>query len=201
MCSFHDRGKNNLGPCGRCSEGSRMPPVVISGEMGEEASGKRDHRLFVFYRCLSFCNSSRLHLGGDIVVALTIRHGGAVAARVLSEPLALYSKTSYRPQPCHLGPCGRCSEGSRMPPVVISGEMGEETSGTRDHRLFVFYRCLSFCNSSRLHLGGDVVVALTIRRGEATMARVLSEPLALYSKTSYRPQPCRGLKVPAQSDT
>eukprot|EP00727_Mastigamoeba_balamuthi_P011593 m51a1_g7056 hypothetical protein (212) ;mRNA; r:163873-164871 len=91
-----------------------------------------------------------------------------------------------------LGPCSRCSRASGMPPVVVSGEMGEETACSPDERLFVFYRCVPFCNSSRLHLGGDVVVALTVRRGDAVVARVLSEPIALYSKTSHRPLPGRG---------
>eukprot|EP00727_Mastigamoeba_balamuthi_P012033 m51a1_g7452 hypothetical protein (170) ;mRNA; f:117015-117903 len=92
-----------------------------------------------------------------------------------------------------LGPCAKCSD-TRMPPVVISGEMGEEAPRSPEERVFVFYRCLSFCNSSRLHLGGDVVLALTVMRGDEAVVRVLSQPLVLHSKTSYRPQIPRPIK-------
>eukprot|EP00727_Mastigamoeba_balamuthi_P012034 m51a1_g7453 hypothetical protein (106) ;mRNA; f:118756-119128 len=80
-----------------------------------------------------------------------------------------------------------------MPPIVISGEMGEETSGNPEERLFVFYRCVSFCNSSRLHLGCDVVISLTIYQGDVALASTQSQPLMLNSKTSYKPLPPRGL--------
>eukprot|EP00727_Mastigamoeba_balamuthi_P012187 m51a1_g7591 hypothetical protein (98) ;mRNA; f:214891-215240 len=66
--------------------------------------------------------------------------------------------------------------------------MGEESSSNPEERLFVFYRCISFCNSSRLHLRGEVVIVLTIRRDVGVLARAVSPPLMLHSKTSYRPQ-------------
>eukprot|EP00727_Mastigamoeba_balamuthi_P003145 m51a1_g12828 hypothetical protein (96) ;mRNA; f:1545-1958 len=64
--------------------------------MGEERSESPSDRLFVFYRCLS---SSRLHLEGHVVLVLSVRHAGALVARVVSQPLALCSKSSYKPRP------------------------------------------------------------------------------------------------------
>eukprot|EP00727_Mastigamoeba_balamuthi_P010193 m51a1_g5797 hypothetical protein (132) ;mRNA; f:65184-65875 len=107
-----------MGPCDKCGGRgrNRRQPVVISGEMGEESAESPGDRLFVFYRCLSFCSSSRLHLGGHVVLVLCVRHAGALVARVVSQPLALCSKSSYRPRP----PQQRClmwvDVSPRLPP-------------------------------------------------------------------------------------
>eukprot|EP00727_Mastigamoeba_balamuthi_P010213 m51a1_g5814 hypothetical protein (159) ;mRNA; r:180472-181434 len=102
--TVHSAGRQEAaatGPCGKCGgKGrNRRQPVVISGEMGEEIAESPSDRLFVFYRCLSFCSSSRLHLGGHVVLVLCVHHSGALVTRVVSQPLALCSKSSYKPRP------------------------------------------------------------------------------------------------------
>eukprot|EP00727_Mastigamoeba_balamuthi_P010198 m51a1_g5800 hypothetical protein (789) ;mRNA; f:76618-106017 len=196
-----------IGPCGKCGgKGrNRRQPVVISGEMGEESAESPSDRLFVFYRCLSFCSSSRLHLGGNVVLVLSVwlvaraqwmQRTGVTPDDVRSAGRTATVHSADRPDAAAIGPCGKCGGRgrNRRQPVVISGEMGEESAESPSDRLFVFYRCLSFCSSSRLHLGGHVVLVLCVRHAGALVARVVSQPLALCSKSSYKPRPPRGLK-------
>eukprot|EP00727_Mastigamoeba_balamuthi_P005033 m51a1_g14528 hypothetical protein (134) ;mRNA; f:927142-927543 len=50
--------------------------------------------------------------------------------------------------------------------------------------------CRRHCNSSRLHLGGRVVIVFRIRSNEGLeLAQARSEPVTLHSKTSYQPLP------------
>eukprot|EP00727_Mastigamoeba_balamuthi_P011838 m51a1_g7277 hypothetical protein (215) ;mRNA; f:2984-4849 len=140
----------------------------------EETSTEQSLR-FRFPHCQSNCNSSRMHLGGRVVIAFDIRcSGGSLVARALSPPLVLQSSSGLL--------CG----GKAMKPVIsIEGHM-EQTS-TDKGQLFRFSYCFSNCNSSRMHLGGMVVIAFDIRCSDGSLAaRALSAPLSLQSQSGIR---------------
>eukprot|EP00727_Mastigamoeba_balamuthi_P001684 m51a1_g11512 hypothetical protein (509) ;mRNA; f:9096-12999 len=76
-----------------------MPVVSLSFSEEQRARAAAvtpgaPERVFVFDVCKSRCNSSRLHLGGRVVVCLALRRpsDGAVVARVYSDPLQLVSR-------------------------------------------------------------------------------------------------------------
>eukprot|EP00727_Mastigamoeba_balamuthi_P007455 m51a1_g333 hypothetical protein (2434) ;mRNA; r:480953-494021 len=87
-----------LEPCSKCCEPFGKPNVALgssSGSLVSETHGGDQH--FVFDHCRSFCNSSRLHLGGRVVLALEIvGAGGYVVCRLHSEPLQFCSKSSLQ---------------------------------------------------------------------------------------------------------
>eukprot|EP00727_Mastigamoeba_balamuthi_P000647 m51a1_g1058 hypothetical protein (171) ;mRNA; f:816716-817567 len=86
---------------------------------------------------------------------------------------------------------GQESGPRRKRPIVVGGTLREEAHGGSDsrERVFVFDRCKSNCNSSRLHMGGRVVVVVTIRGPQGPIAEAVTEPLLLVSKTSYTRRP------------
>eukprot|EP00727_Mastigamoeba_balamuthi_P005158 m51a1_g14640 hypothetical protein (299) ;mRNA; r:53808-55072 len=88
----HPQDQQPLPPCARCCGGKRAN-VYIGGSVSEVALSGGE-RGYVFESCRSHCNSSRLHLGGKVVVMLEIRRAdGTVAARVRSQPVQLCSKS------------------------------------------------------------------------------------------------------------
>eukprot|EP00727_Mastigamoeba_balamuthi_P004036 m51a1_g1363 hypothetical protein (246) ;mRNA; r:397197-398258 len=87
-------------PCAKCCRGRGLPNLLLDHRMLEVPSLQPGTRTFLFDRCISFCNSSRLHLGGRLVIEFVLRsRTGAVALRVLSEPILLQSKTTCRAAP------------------------------------------------------------------------------------------------------
>eukprot|EP00727_Mastigamoeba_balamuthi_P009690 m51a1_g5343 hypothetical protein (340) ;mRNA; r:438006-440029 len=91
-----------LEPCSRCCK-TRSSNVTLgvtdinAALLVDSANGRT---VFTFDHCRSHCNSSRLHLGGKVVLGFELRSDdGRVAARVFSEPLSLCSKPSKRSSP------------------------------------------------------------------------------------------------------
>eukprot|EP00727_Mastigamoeba_balamuthi_P004154 m51a1_g13736 hypothetical protein (367) ;mRNA; r:153741-155195 len=86
-----------LEPCAKCCR-SGKPNVVVGLTAGTKAvSVKHSDGLveFVFDRCKSRCNSSRLHLGGRVLLSMNIKNkAGELVVCVKSSPLALCSKPS-----------------------------------------------------------------------------------------------------------
>eukprot|EP00727_Mastigamoeba_balamuthi_P014615 m51a1_g978 hypothetical protein (232) ;mRNA; r:407456-408339 len=91
----------------------------------------------------------------------------------------------------NLSPCARCSRTRPKKLLSLDGAFREEppVRGASGQRVFLFDRCKSNCNSSRLHVGGRVVLVVTVRGPQGPMAAAVSEPLALVSKTSYTRRP------------
>eukprot|EP00727_Mastigamoeba_balamuthi_P004514 m51a1_g14060 hypothetical protein (247) ;mRNA; r:1218888-1220153 len=87
-----------LEPCQRCCAEKGTPNVFVSGEMAENPPTTPFERTFVFYRCVSNCNSSRLHLGGRVHIVFSVYVNGTLAGRAATEPLLLQSKTGMRAQ-------------------------------------------------------------------------------------------------------
>eukprot|EP00727_Mastigamoeba_balamuthi_P004956 m51a1_g14459 hypothetical protein (197) ;mRNA; f:656539-657508 len=74
--------------------------VHVSPEMAESAGALAGYRVFRFPQCISYCNSSRLHLGGRVVVVFRLAGSdGSELARVATEPLMLHAKSNYVPVP------------------------------------------------------------------------------------------------------
>eukprot|EP00727_Mastigamoeba_balamuthi_P005921 m51a1_g1949 hypothetical protein (247) ;mRNA; r:982430-983298 len=87
-----------LAPCPRCCQPSSKPNVLLgcSTEWPEPLMQGAE-LVFVFDNCRSYCNSSRLHLGGRVALCLEIADGvGAVVARLRSQPFTLCSKSSLQ---------------------------------------------------------------------------------------------------------
>eukprot|EP00727_Mastigamoeba_balamuthi_P006707 m51a1_g2657 hypothetical protein (254) ;mRNA; r:637757-639151 len=103
-----------------------------------------------------------------------------------------------------LEPCAKCCRTRPKKLITIDGPSLEEprAGGDGRERVFVFNRCKSNCNSSRLHLGGRVVIVVTVRGPEGPIAEAVSEPLSLVSRTSYvrRPKPPPQIKWVDQSE-
>eukprot|EP00727_Mastigamoeba_balamuthi_P001009 m51a1_g10905 hypothetical protein (228) ;mRNA; r:55268-56419 len=69
-----------VGPCARCCTPRKRQNVLVAPDM--------------------FCNSSRLHLGGRVVIVFQISGSqGEELARAVTEPLVLHAKTNYVPVP------------------------------------------------------------------------------------------------------
>eukprot|EP00727_Mastigamoeba_balamuthi_P004568 m51a1_g14109 hypothetical protein (281) ;mRNA; f:114061-115414 len=85
-----------LEPCSRCTTRSNVLVSVLSGvRTDKETDRVGPLSYFVFNNCRSRCNSSRLHLGGRVVVCVELHaRDGPVAARVLSQPISFCSKSS-----------------------------------------------------------------------------------------------------------
>eukprot|EP00727_Mastigamoeba_balamuthi_P000470 m51a1_g1042 hypothetical protein (471) ;mRNA; r:732253-736151 len=87
----------------------------------------------------------------------------------------------------YLGPCARCCGDHHQKLVAIqdSGleQAAAETGGRC--RAFVFGRCTTNCNTSRLHLGGRVVLVVTVGSPMGSLAEAVSAPLTLVSRSSY----------------
>eukprot|EP00727_Mastigamoeba_balamuthi_P007747 m51a1_g3593 hypothetical protein (156) ;mRNA; r:1168498-1169521 len=89
-----------------------------------------------------------------------------------------------------LGPCAKCCGQRPRKLITIGGPALEipREAGDGRVRVFVFDRCKSNCNTSRLHMGGRVVVVVTVRGPQGPIAEAVSEPLALVSSdTSAAP--------------
>eukprot|EP00727_Mastigamoeba_balamuthi_P006135 m51a1_g2140 hypothetical protein (354) ;mRNA; r:1734772-1737572 len=269
----------DLGPCAKCCGQRPRKLITIGGPALEipRETGDGRVRVFVFDRCKSNCNTSRLHMGGRVVVVVTVRGPQGPIAEAVSEPLALVSRSSYvrrprdlpatprvtwdtgagaagardasaapeapvnegreneelmeqlallvrlqseqlerisvecetqwmaehrlgaeaikaaclaasirlegREQGPNLEPCAKCCGLRLQRLIAIDGsalEIPRETDDGRA-RVFVFDRCKSNCNTSRLHMGGRVVVVVTVRGPQGPIAEAVSEPLALVS--------------------
>eukprot|EP00727_Mastigamoeba_balamuthi_P001627 m51a1_g11461 hypothetical protein (743) ;mRNA; r:1268-7458 len=84
-----------LESCKRCCSGWRRASSVSLCQNDDqmEVREEGDTRLFIYSRARSYCNSSRLHFGGRVVIAVEIRDSfGRTISRVLSEPFSLLSK-------------------------------------------------------------------------------------------------------------
>eukprot|EP00727_Mastigamoeba_balamuthi_P001932 m51a1_g11736 hypothetical protein (233) ;mRNA; f:138542-139543 len=105
FCRLHLEGQQNhnaLEACERCCRGS-ADSFEIGKEVREVSAVGGPQRAFEFSNCISYCNSSRLHLGGRVVIVATIRRRGESeeVCRAASEPLCLRSRNYYtsRKQP------------------------------------------------------------------------------------------------------
>eukprot|EP00727_Mastigamoeba_balamuthi_P004360 m51a1_g13922 hypothetical protein (179) ;mRNA; r:817396-818246 len=79
-------------PCTKCCVAKRKPIIAIGAHMREMPASEMG-RCFVFENCFSYCNSSRLHLGDRVVVVFRIFGAdGSLAARAMSQPIALLSQ-------------------------------------------------------------------------------------------------------------
>eukprot|EP00727_Mastigamoeba_balamuthi_P014289 m51a1_g9483 hypothetical protein (239) ;mRNA; f:610453-611395 len=102
-------GSPAIGPCQRC--GRLRPSIVSLGTQdGSVAQSSGDVVAFVFDYCRSYCNSSRLHLGGRIVLSVELRASdGRLVSTVRSQPMNLCSKPRVR------GGSGGGSSSSKSP--------------------------------------------------------------------------------------
>eukprot|EP00727_Mastigamoeba_balamuthi_P005071 m51a1_g14562 hypothetical protein (484) ;mRNA; r:1036076-1039942 len=246
--------KSPLEPCPRCCAPRHRQNIFVSPEMTEISGSEAQpgFRIFRFSSCFSYCNSSRLHLGGRVVIVFRIVNSeGLELARATTEPLVLHAKTSYVPVPRNLkwmDSIPRASDGphdstppmlqhealqevqQKTPPesmccigeltqdveqealvlqiralqivclvrpdwmsergleseaiVHVSPEMTESAGALAGYRVF------RYCNSSRLHLGGRVVVVFRLAGSDGSeLARVATEPLMLHAKSNYVPVP------------
>eukprot|EP00727_Mastigamoeba_balamuthi_P012262 m51a1_g7659 hypothetical protein (255) ;mRNA; f:413210-416926 len=93
--------EQNLPPCTRCSKRRPKRLVTIGHPVRVESRAESDgrERVFVFSQCKSNCNSSRLHLGGRVVIVVAIRGPQGLIAEALSEPLVLVSRSAYIQKP------------------------------------------------------------------------------------------------------
>eukprot|EP00727_Mastigamoeba_balamuthi_P006872 m51a1_g2805 hypothetical protein (1154) ;mRNA; r:98489-117997 len=259
---------------------SRLRKVItIEGSAREESrcGGDREERVFVFERCKSNCNTSRLHAGGRVVVVVTVRGPQGSIAEAATEPLTLVSKSTYtrrlrapaqirwvdqsaeadattsegtqntparagsvavapeergedellqsalrvvcgaqwmaeqglgteaikaacagamvrlegRENGQNLGPCARCCRSRLKKLITIEGSAREEPriKGVSQERTFLFERCKSNCNTSRLHMGGRVVIVVAVMGPQGPIAEAATYPLTLVSKTTYTRRP------------
>eukprot|EP00727_Mastigamoeba_balamuthi_P005923 m51a1_g1950 hypothetical protein (1855) ;mRNA; r:984815-1006833 len=192
-----------LAPCPKCCQPSGKPNVLLGySAASPDPAAQGAELVFVFDDCRSYCNSSRLHLGGMVVLCLEIADGaGAVVVRLRSQPFALCSKSSLQALSAALclessqhplAPCPKCCQPSGKPNVLLGcSETSPEPAAQGAELVFVFDDCRSYCNSSRLHLGGMVVLCLEIADGAgAVVARLRSQPFALCSKSSLQALSC-----------
>eukprot|EP00727_Mastigamoeba_balamuthi_P000192 m51a1_g1017 hypothetical protein (374) ;mRNA; f:630645-635005 len=93
-----------------------------------------------------------------------------------------------------LGPCQRCSAAHPKKLVTIAGAFREHCDGRE--RVLVFSRCSTNCNTSRLHVGGRVVLVVTVRGPCGPLAEAVSAPLSLVSRSTYVHRPRRPLATP-----
>eukprot|EP00727_Mastigamoeba_balamuthi_P008369 m51a1_g4154 hypothetical protein (214) ;mRNA; f:251639-252721 len=78
-----------LKPCPRCCVPRHRQNVVVSPDMAESPEAAP-----------GYCNSSRLHLGGRVVIVFRIvGSAGVELARAQTEPVVLHAKTNYVPIP------------------------------------------------------------------------------------------------------
>eukprot|EP00727_Mastigamoeba_balamuthi_P012523 m51a1_g7894 hypothetical protein (207) ;mRNA; f:101753-102681 len=98
-----------------------------------------------------------------------------------------------------VGPCTRCCGQRPKKLIAIEGLVPAESrqAGDSCERVFVFAQCKSHCNTSRLHVGGRVVVVVTVRGPLGPLAEALSEPLALTSRSTYIHRPRALLHSPS----
>eukprot|EP00727_Mastigamoeba_balamuthi_P007071 m51a1_g2985 hypothetical protein (265) ;mRNA; f:733593-734621 len=86
-------------PCAKCKLGQR-PNVHVGTVLATRNQCDHDNealelRQFVFDSCFSRCNSSRLHLGGQVVlVSEIVSDDGGVVATVRTEPFHLGSRAA-----------------------------------------------------------------------------------------------------------
>eukprot|EP00727_Mastigamoeba_balamuthi_P000181 m51a1_g1016 hypothetical protein (352) ;mRNA; f:622959-627518 len=93
-----------------------------------------------------------------------------------------------------LGPCQKCCGMHPKKLVAITGTFREKTQGRE--RVFMFTRCTTNCNTSRLHMGGRVVLVVTVRGPRGALAEAVSAPLSLVSRSTYVHKPHRPLAAP-----
>eukprot|EP00727_Mastigamoeba_balamuthi_P005072 m51a1_g14563 hypothetical protein (278) ;mRNA; r:1041461-1046398 len=137
-----------------------VTPAMVEGPGAEAPDG--------------YCNSSRLHLGGRVTIVFRIVSSeGLELARPATAPVVLHAKTSYKPSPRIL------KWKDSMQIVHVAPEMTESAEALA-----------GYCNSSRLHLGGRVVVVFRLAGSDGSeLARVATEPLMLHAKSNYVPVP------------
>eukprot|EP00727_Mastigamoeba_balamuthi_P012524 m51a1_g7895 hypothetical protein (705) ;mRNA; f:104194-115408 len=190
----------DLGPCARCCAAHPRRLATIGGQVEQRQTADGRGRVFVFDRCKSHCNTSRLHVGGRVVVVVTVsvvcdaawmEHNRLGTEAIKAACAAASVRKEGDDSGEDLGPCTRCCATRPKRPITIGGfarEEPPESSGGKE-RVFVFDRCKSHCNTSRLHVGGRVVVVVTVRGPLGPLAEALSEPLTLVSRSSYLHRP------------
>eukprot|EP00727_Mastigamoeba_balamuthi_P007895 m51a1_g3726 hypothetical protein (316) ;mRNA; f:18256-19525 len=94
-----EKDEHPLAACQKCCASRESSVRVgvndISVSLSSDSRPSDPLRVFVFDRCRSYCNSSRLHLGGRVRLCLDLRgNNGTTVARVFSDPLSLCSKQS-----------------------------------------------------------------------------------------------------------
>eukprot|EP00727_Mastigamoeba_balamuthi_P007662 m51a1_g3516 hypothetical protein (247) ;mRNA; f:906758-907783 len=99
-----------------------------------------------------------------------------------------------------LPPCPKCKPGGRSA-VAVRASVAQRRApvlGGQDALEYVFDRCLS---SSRLHLGGRVVIVMELRScvDKSVVCRLTSSPLTLRSRFSHRRSPASAAAAPAQA--
>eukprot|EP00727_Mastigamoeba_balamuthi_P014409 m51a1_g9593 hypothetical protein (251) ;mRNA; r:1028322-1029263 len=107
--TVHLAEREGLPPCRRCCS-KRMSNVSLGFAMRDDDEGSEAEaaqaempasglRVVEFDNCRSHCNSSRLHLGGRVIVVLeVVNNAGEVVARPQTQPLMLCSKpTQHSP--------------------------------------------------------------------------------------------------------
>eukprot|EP00727_Mastigamoeba_balamuthi_P005076 m51a1_g14567 hypothetical protein (587) ;mRNA; r:1059863-1063097 len=78
-------------PCPRCCAPRHRQNVVVSPDMVESPEAAPGP---------GYCNSSRLHLGGRVVIVFRVTgSAGAELARARTEPVVLHAKSNYVPMP------------------------------------------------------------------------------------------------------
>eukprot|EP00727_Mastigamoeba_balamuthi_P006565 m51a1_g2529 hypothetical protein (212) ;mRNA; r:238826-239657 len=86
-----------LESCARCCKQRPGNASISTSRLQAGPTTAGDEAVFVFDKCRSYCNSSRLHLGGRVVIAAELRGAdGSVVCRLVSEPFTMCSKSSRR---------------------------------------------------------------------------------------------------------
>eukprot|EP00727_Mastigamoeba_balamuthi_P014841 m51a1_g9983 hypothetical protein (269) ;mRNA; f:22944-24039 len=130
-------------------------------------------------------------------ITCVVPHGWMEAHNVTAECIAEAASRSFVLLDKHrtgrpVASCSKCSLTSRKPIISVSHSVFE-TAATEQGKHFLITRCVSNCNSSRLHLGDMVVVVFPIRDAEGGMAaKAFSEPLNLMSQSGYKRPPETG---------
>eukprot|EP00727_Mastigamoeba_balamuthi_P007857 m51a1_g3692 hypothetical protein (195) ;mRNA; f:354496-355306 len=118
---------SELQPCSKCCAPRGKPNIAISGEMCTSDGSSAAETAFTFFRCVSYCNSSRLHLGGRVCIVMTITaEDGRFAARVTSEPLSMLSAAAQSSR--------AAKAAAAAAPAEDSGAQGERKDRRRERR-------------------------------------------------------------------
>eukprot|EP00727_Mastigamoeba_balamuthi_P009509 m51a1_g5180 hypothetical protein (252) ;mRNA; r:160606-161594 len=135
-------------------------------------------------------SSTKVYLSAPFTVTVVVKRQwmgecGLTASDIWSSCIGATLHLDGAPSRAPLEPCDRCCRGKHNNIAIGASDKHRKATGTDDELVFVFDRCRSFCNSSRLHLGGRVVLVIDMRNasGEA-VARLESEPFTLCSKSA-----------------
>eukprot|EP00727_Mastigamoeba_balamuthi_P014655 m51a1_g9815 hypothetical protein (267) ;mRNA; f:1863978-1865323 len=120
--------EQELKPCAKCCVGK--PNVVVSTwpslSRSLSSASASDSLSFVFDNCKSYCNSSRLHFGGRVAIAMQIRAvDGSLAAVVRSEPVMLCARLRVRKSPPGGGLSSPEGDSEDMPSLETPGAAPE----------------------------------------------------------------------------